>query len=156
VTAVGSLAGGYLCDRFNRRRMYILSGLLTAACGLVMGAHVLDRANYLWGFSAYLLISGLCYAAFSAVVLEAIGTAGEAASAQYTLFSSAGNTAIAYVAWLDGVMFASRFGKKAPLFADATLNLIGVALLGVMLFVIRARKPAAVLSSQHGDSGVGR
>ena len=33
VTAVGSLIGGYLCDRYSRRAMYLLSGGLTALCG---------------------------------------------------------------------------------------------------------------------------
>ena len=36
VTAAGALIGGYLCDRMNRRAMYLLSGGLTAIVGIVM------------------------------------------------------------------------------------------------------------------------
>jgi MFS transporter, PAT family, beta-lactamase induction signal transducer AmpG len=147
LTAIGALAGGYLCDRMNRRLAYLLSGALTAACGLAMAAFPLDRTNYIVGVSSYLLISGFCYAAFSAVVLEAIGRAGDAASTQYTLFSSAGNAAIAYVGKLDTV-WSGRFGPKAPLGADALLNLAGIGLLTLMLLRLRARdRQGAIVSA---------
>jgi hypothetical protein len=141
LTAVGALAGGFLCDRMNRRAAYLASGALTALVGFAMTAFPLERTNYIVGVSAYLFVSGLCYSAFSAVVLEAIGTAGEAASTQYTLFSSAGNAAIAYVGKLDTV-FSGRFGPKAPLATDAIANVVGIALLAAMLATLRRRERA--------------
>jgi predicted MFS family arabinose efflux permease len=159
LTAIGSLAGGYLCDRYNRRRMYLLSGALTALCGLGMAMFPLNRSNYVVGVSAYLLVSGLCYAAFSAVVLEAIGRAGEAASTQYTLFSSAGERGHRLRRQARHRVHR-RFGPKAPLGTDAVLNVVGVVLLGSMMFLLSRKRPpdakpdAKVLGSEH-DSAVG-
>ncbi len=113
VTAVGALAGGYLCDRFNRRSIYLLSGALTAAVGALMMLGGMNATTYLVGVAAYLLVSGLCYAAFSAVVLEAIGKAGHSAAAQYTLFTAAGNAAVTYVGFFD-TRFHHRYGPRAP------------------------------------------
>jgi len=138
LTAFGSLAGGFLCDRVNRRAAYLSAGALTALCAFAMTAFPLDRTTYAVGVSAYLLTSGFCYAAFSAVALEAIGTAGEAASTQYTLLSSAGNFAIAYVGKLDTV-FSDRFGPKAPLATDGIANVVGIVFLAAMIALTRRR-----------------
>jgi MFS transporter, PAT family, beta-lactamase induction signal transducer AmpG len=142
LTAAGSLLGGYLCDRLHRRWAYVASGALTTMCGLGMMAFPLSPMNYAVGVSIYLFVSGICYAAFSAVVLEAVGRAGDAASTQYTLFTSAGNAAIGYVAWLD-TRFNHTFGPKAPLGTDAILNVVGIVFFVAVLYLVRNRGSAA-------------
>ena len=101
VSAVGAIAGGYLCDRFHRRSVYLLSGVLTAVVCMGMLFATKNPSTYAIGLLAYSLVAGLAYAAFNAVVLESIGKAGKSASAQYTLFVSAGNFAIFYMQILD-------------------------------------------------------
>src|SRR5262249_4691010 len=130
ITAGGSLAGGWLCDRMDRRGAYLASGALTAAVGIGMAPAPLSPPTYLVGVCAYFLVSGFCYAAFSAVVLEAIGRAGASASAQYALFVAAGNFAITYVGWLD-TRFHHTYGPRGLLGVDAALNLGGVVALGL-------------------------
>ena len=125
VTAVGSLIGGYLCDRFSRRAMYLLSGGLTAVCALAMMAAPLSPTTYAYGVTAYLFITGFCYAAFSAAVLETIGKGGAAASTQYALFVSCGNLAINYVGLVD-TRFDKGFGPRGLLGVDAAMNVIGI------------------------------
>jgi MFS transporter, PAT family, beta-lactamase induction signal transducer AmpG len=132
LTAAGSLAGGYLCDRMNRRVAYLASGALTAVCALAMSFAPLSPSTYAIGVSTYLFIAGLCYAAFSAVVLEAIGRAGAAASTQYTLFTAAGNAAIGYVGFVD-TRFHTHYGVKSLLRVDAGLNLLGIVVLSLMI-----------------------
>ena len=104
------------------------------------------------------VITGFCYSAFTATVLETIGQGGKAASTQYALFVAAGNVAIAYVGFVD-----SRFGghqilpngEDRPVVghviaSDATLNLIGVAILGIVFWKLgsfgRARLRAVQLA----------
>jgi PAT family beta-lactamase induction signal transducer AmpG len=140
LTAAGSLVGGYLCDRMNRRVAYLASGALTAICGLAMSFAPLQPATYAIGVCTYLFIAGLCYAAFSAVVLEAIGRAGAAASTQYTLFTAAGNAAIGYVGFVD-TRFHEHHGPRGLLRVDAGLNLIGIAVLGLMIYFLFRNKP---------------
>jgi len=125
VTAVGSLIGGYLCDRYSRRLMYLLSGGLTALCAAAMAAAPLSPTTYAVGASVYLLITGLCYAAFSAAVLETIGKGGAAASTQYALFVSCGNLAISYVGFVD-TRFDKGFGPRGLLGVDAAMNVAGI------------------------------
>ena len=142
VSAAGALAGGFLCDRINRRVMYLISGGLTAVCAIIMALSPLTPNTYAVGVTFYLLISGLCYAAFSAVVLEAIGKAGPAASTQYTLFTSAGNFAIMYVGWID-TRFHHTYGPRGLLGVDAGANVLGIILLSVMIALVYRKKAVA-------------
>jgi MFS family permease len=134
VTAVGSLIAGYLCDRFSRRKMYLLSGALTAVCALAMAAAPLSPTTYTVGVSVYLFITGFCYAAFSAAVLETIGKGGAAASTQYALFVSCGNLAINYVGLVD-TRFDKHFGPRGLLTVDAAMNVAGIV---ALYFLFRA------------------
>jgi MFS family permease len=131
VTAAGSLICGYLCDRYSRRGMYLLSAALTALCGLGMMASPLSPTTYAVGVGVYLFITGFCYAAFSAAVLETIGKGGAAASTQYALFVSCGNLAINYVGLID-TRFDHRFGPRGLLGVDALLNVVGIVALTLL------------------------
>lgn len=136
VTGMGSLLGGWVCDRVYRRGMYLLSGFLTAVCGVAMMLAPLTPTTYAIGVSAYLFVAGFCYASFSAVVLESIGTGGAAASTQYQLFVSAGNAAIAYVGFVD-TRFHHWRGARGLLGVDAALNIIGIAFLALLFRLLR-------------------
>jgi len=133
LTAIGAYAGGWLCDRFNRRLMYLASGLLTAMCGAVMAISPRIPETYAVGVMVYALITGFCYSAFTATVLDTIGKGGKAASAQYSLFVAAGNAAIAYVGVVD-TRFYERHGVEGVTGADAGLNILGVVALGLVFW----------------------
>lgn len=147
VTGVGSLVGGYVCDRVNRRAMYLLSGGLTAVAGLSMMAMPMAPMTYAVGVSAYLLVAGFCYAAFSSVVLESIGQGGAAAATQYALFVSAGNCAIGYVGWVD-TRFHDRFGARGLLGVDAALNVAGIIALTILFRVFGAGRKTAEVAEE--------
>jgi MFS family permease len=148
LTAVGSLVGGWVCDRMNRRLAYALAGAATAVVGIAMSMAPLSPATYAVGALVYMLVTGFCYAAFSAMVLEIIGAQkGAAASAQYTLFTAAGNGAIAYVTAVDGWGYAHH-GPRGLLVTDALANIVGIAmLLGLSYALLRPRaaSPAPVV-----------
>jgi MFS family permease len=146
VTATGALASGYILDRIDRRKMYLLSGLLTAACCILMSLAPHTPLTYTVGCLSYLLIAGLAYASFSAVAYEAIGVAGKSAATLYTIFPAAGNQAIAYTLFLDGRMHESG-GINGCLWTDASLNVGGVlALLVVFNFLYRRKSDRTVFS----------
>ena len=134
LTLAGSMLGGWLADRYNRRTLYLIAGLLTTACTLAMALSARDDVTYAWGVCPYFLISGFGYAAYSATVLETIGDAGKTASTQYALFNSAANIAISWVGFVD-----TRFSPVEHVFAaDGVLNLAGVAILGVVFWRLGA------------------
>jgi MFS family permease len=142
LTALGALAGGYLCDRYSRRGVYLLSGLLTAICGVAMMLSPRTDLTYTWGVMTYFLVAGVCYAATSATLLETIGDAGKAASTQYALFNACGNIAISWVGLVE-TRFHDRWHVEGVLAADAALNVIGVVILGIVFWrmgVLRSRR----------------
>jgi MFS transporter, PAT family, beta-lactamase induction signal transducer AmpG len=134
LTAVGALAGGWLCDRYNRRAMYLTAGLLTAVIGVVMALSPPSEATFTWGAITYMLVTGFCYAAFTATVLDTIGTVeGKVASTQYSLFVAGGNVAIAYVVFVD-TRFHESHGVEGVVFSDAALNFGGVIVLALVFW----------------------
>lgn len=133
LTALGALAGGFLCDRHNRRAMYLLSGALTAAVGLGMMLSPRSETTFTIGALTYALVTGFCYAAFTATVLETIGKDAKSASTRYSLFTAAGNVAIAYVGLVNS-RFNAAHGVEGVVGSDAVLNIVGVVVLGIVFW----------------------
>ena len=128
LSALGCMVGGYYCDRMDRKTAYAIFGLIMCACAVFMAwaPHTLNL--YYVFVLAYGFISGLCFASFTAVTLEAIGTG--AAATKYSIFSSLSNVPIAYMGILNGY-FYDKSGSNAGLYTDAVM---GVA--GVLVFIL--------------------
>ena len=133
LNALGALIGGYLCDRFNRRVLYLIAGTLTAMCGIAMALSPRAPSTYIVGVTGYALITGFCYAAFTAYVLETIGNSDRTAATKYSMFTAASNFAITYVGWID-TRFSDRYGVEGVVTSDAALNLLGAAVLAVVFW----------------------
>ena len=133
LTAFGALVGGFLCDRTNRRAMYLLSGLLTAAVGIGMAVSPASQSTFTVGALTYALVTGFCYAAFTATVLETIGHDAKSASTRYSMFTAAGNVAITYVGLIDS-RFEKHHGVAGVVTSDAVLNIAGVLVLGLVFW----------------------
>ena len=86
ISAVGCLVGGWLCDRMDRKTAYCLFGFLLAAAAVGMALCPRTSDQYIFWTSAYAFVVGLCYAAYCAVVLEAIG--GTAAATKFSFLSA--------------------------------------------------------------------
>jgi len=141
ITAVACLVTGYALDRINPRVAYLAGGALTAVCCIVMALAPQSEVTFIVGASCYLLVAGLCYAAFSALIYQISGSAKEGASSLYTIFSAAGNQAIAYTLFLDGKAHAV-WNTNGLLWCDAALNACGVVVLLLLLFtVFRTKRP---------------
>jgi MFS transporter, PAT family, beta-lactamase induction signal transducer AmpG len=133
LTAFGALVGGFVCDRTNRRAMYLLSGVLTAVVGVVMAVSPASEATFTMGALTYALVTGFCYSAFTATVLETIGADTKSASTRYSLFTAAGNVAITYVGFVDS-RFEAHHGVAGVVGSDAMLNIAGVVVLGLVFW----------------------
>jgi len=135
LTALGASIGGWICDRQNRRAMYLLSGVLTAVVALAIASQAPTREVYIIGVSAYNLVTGFCFAAFTATVLETIGHGDAAAGTKYTLCTAAGNVAIAYVNFVDTRAYSHWSNSAQALFTcDALLNIGGAAILAFVFW----------------------
>jgi len=141
VSMVGCLAGGYLCDRMDRKRAYVLYGLGQAACAVAMALAPRTEETFILFTMVYALITGLTYAGFSAVVLEAIGLG--AAATKYNVFASLSNMPIAYMTVVLGWV-QTRWGVGGMLFAEALFAVAGLLIFisAATLLVRRRRVPS--------------
>ena len=123
VSMAGCLIGGYACDRMDRKSAYVLYGALQASCAVAMALAPRTETMYIAFTMTYALITGLTYAGFSAVVLEAIGLG--AAATKYNAFASLSNMPIAYMTVVEGWAQA-RWNVSGMLFAEAFLAAAGL------------------------------
>jgi MFS family permease len=131
---LGCLVGGHFCDRMDRKLSYCVFGLLQAACAVAMGIAPRVETSYIVFTVLYAVTSGLTYASFSALTLEAIGLG--AAATKYTLLASLSNIPIQYMTLLEG-RIRDVHGVVAMLFAEA-----GICVAAVVIFLVVARLTA--------------
>ena len=146
-SALGSLTGGFIADRFARGYVYLGGGGVTAAlCASALSMAHRTSSSFSVGVLAYSLGVGISYAAFSALALQLVGFEHVVAGTQLTLFGSAGNLAIVYMTWLDGQGYR-LFGLRGLFVTDAGLSLLTAVplILLVRHQLRRARQEAAGL-----------
>lgn len=145
--AVGSLMGGWLSDRMNRKLAYALMGGATALCAFAMAAGPMTTDTYIWGSLAYSFANGAGFAAFAGMVLEMVSD-GAAVTTKYSLFVAASNFAISYTTALDG--HASEFrglGTRATIAADGLITLVGISIVALIFVLFLRKKPAAAAAT---------
>jgi MFS family permease len=120
----GCILGGYGCTRWGPRNAYVAYGALMALTTVAMAASPFTRDAYIVGNLVYSLVTGMCYAAFSAFVLEAIG-AGNAAT-KYNAFASISNFPIWYMGLVLG-WAEIRLGPSGMLECESLFGVVGIA-----------------------------
>ena len=135
LTSLGSLLGGFFCDRIPRRTAYALAALASAACAGWMTAAPVNPATFAVGVSLYLFSQGLAFAAYSALQLELVGEGGRSGATRYTLYGAAANAPVMYMTWVDGQGYR-RGGVRGLLGADALSNLVAGS---ICLLLLRRR-----------------
>lgn len=134
VTAAGCFIGGFLCRRFHPRLAYAGIGLILAIIAVAMGLAPHGPLAYVVWSMTYALGVGLAYAAFTAVVLDAMGPGSGAT--KYNVFASLANFPLWWLGLLLGYV-AERGGSRGATWMLFTEAAMGVA--GVVVFAITAR-----------------
>jgi MFS family permease len=135
VTAAGCFAGGWLCDRLHPRTAYAVVGgaLSLIAVGIAVGPRTVEA--YVAGNLVYAFGVGLAYAAFTALVLNAIGR--EAGATRYTIYASLSNFPIWWLGLLLGSVADGR-GTAAMLLTEAGLVVAAIVVFLVVQPLVRA------------------
>ncbi len=131
--AVGSLCGALIPADWDNRVVYVGAGLTNAIAAFVLVA-VNGATGYLLGTIFYLVTEGLCWARFTALIVEIVGHDTRDASTLYSALSAAGSIPLAYMTWLDGFGY-SKLGTHGLLWTDAVGNLIVFGIVVVIFFV---------------------
>jgi MFS family permease len=143
ISALGCLAGGWLCDRMDRKTAYCLFGFLLVFAAIGMALCPRTSNQYVFWTSAYAFVVGLCYAAYCAVVLEAIGDT--AAATKFSFLSAVSNSPIMLMTFVDGAA-NTRWGTNGMLWTDAWCGVVGIVAFALVAAGTRRRPAAPVLA----------
>ena len=132
--AAGSLLGALIPSDWDSRVVYASAGLLNGLAAIALTSA--DGATgYLVGTILYLVTVGLCWARFTALIVEIVGPDTKDASTIYSALSAAGSIPLAYMTWLDGFGY-SKLGTHGLLLTDATGNVMVFSVV-VTVFIIQ-------------------
>ena len=120
----GCIVGGYLCDRFPRRTVYMWGAMVCAAGEALMAVAPHTPSMFAVFVLGNALLLGVAWAAVSAVIFECLGAAGAATVA--AILSSLCNLPVVVVTVLVGWV-QTRYGSSAMLLTEAGLGALSVA-----------------------------
>jgi len=124
VCALGCVMGGWIADRFGRWWAYFGAGGALALVAMVMAVAPWTSMAYGIGVLVYAFFLGAGYAAFSALVVHAIGRG--VASTKYAMLQSLGNIPVAYMTAFNGWVH-DRYGGVWMLNGEALLAIVCIA-----------------------------
>ncbi len=145
VSAAGALVGGYLCDRMSPKRAYCLFGLLAGVVAVAMAWSARSPSAFVVFVLGYNAMVGCGFAAYSAVVLEAIGR--RSAATNFNLMASLSNVPIALMTSFDGWSH-DRFGTNAMLYGELALPAATIAAFAVFVTATRPRSGARRIATE--------
>jgi PAT family beta-lactamase induction signal transducer AmpG len=142
LTTLGALAVSLIPVRVRASVAFLLAGLANAASLAILAIGPLRPFVYYISTVLFLFTIGGCYALFTGVSLEFLGSSGKSGSTRYAIINSLGNLPVAYMSWADGRGYAI-WGPRGMPAADAALSTVGAALLlAHFIFGRRKRNPA--------------
>jgi MFS family permease len=136
---IGSLLGGWLSNKIDKKRAYALSGVALALAAFSMAMMPRTGANYIVWLLAYNVAIGMCYGSFTAFVLDIIGKG--AAATKYNLLASLANIPITMMGRWDGRV-SEAHGHGAMLWFDGAMGVAGATVLMIVVLIALPRKPA--------------
>lgn len=141
LSAIGCLVGGWICDKMDRKKAYILFGITQAIIAVAMAFSPQTEQMFVLYTSMYAFSSGLAYAGFSAFVLEAIGKG--AAATKYNVFASLSNAPIYYMIYIDEWSHG-KWGAFGMLTAESIMALLGIIVFIAIFTTVNRMKPSLV------------
>jgi MFS family permease len=133
VAMIACIVGGYVCDLMDRKAAYALFGIVLAVCAVAMGLAPRTPSMFVIFTLLYAFVLGICYSAFSAVTLEAIGRG--AAATKYNLLASLSNFPIQYMTVVDG-WAQTKYGSGGMLYVEAAIGIAAVGFFGVVVLAL--------------------
>jgi PAT family beta-lactamase induction signal transducer AmpG len=138
LTTLGALAVSLIPVRVRASVAFLLAGLANAASLAILAIGPLRPFVYYISTVLFLFTIGACYALFTGVSLEFLGSSGKSGSTRYAIINSLGNLPVAYMSWADGRGYA-HWGPRGMPATDAVLSTAGAALL-LAHFIFSRRK----------------
>ncbi len=141
VSALGCIAGGYFADKKGVFFSYLFFGTICAIIPMIMAFMPYHPWVYISGVLVYTFSVGLGYAAFTSVVLFAIGKKNVAT--KFSLLSSIGNIPVMYMTVFDGWAH-DKYNSKIMLLAEAGAGILFIILSAMALKWLKGRNKLAL------------
>jgi len=137
VSVSGCIIGGWVADKLGRWWAYFGSAFALAVVASLIAIAPRNPFTYSVGVLVYALFCGMAYAAYSAIVLFAIGRG--VASTKYALLSSLGNIPVAYMTATNGWVH-DRYGVAWMLYVEALAGVVAMVIaLAALQRIMRRR-----------------
>jgi MFS transporter, PAT family, beta-lactamase induction signal transducer AmpG len=133
-TLPGCILGGYLCDRFARRIVYIWAAIACAAGEAAMAWAPHTPAWFAGMVMANALLLGIGFAAVAAVIFECLGPRAAATTA--SLLGSLSNVPVVAMTAIVGVV-QTRHGSSAMLLTEAGAAVVSIAAYAALAYAWR-------------------
>ncbi len=137
VSAIGCIIGGLIADKWGVWLAYLGSGLMCALVAFAMAILPLQPLVYIGGVLIYAFTTGMVYAAFTALLLFAIGK--KHVATKFSLLASLGNTSVVYMTAINGWVH-DKFNSKYMLLVEAFLGILFVLIFIVILYQMKNKK----------------
>ncbi len=141
LVAAGSGVMALVKVRARAPVLYMVVALLNCVPLFLLMLGPQRPVTYLVGVLGYLFSVGCCYAMFTTVVLEFLGSSGKSGSGRYAIINSLGNVPVLYMALVDG-WGGDRWGGRGLAGAEGVVGGLG-ALLLLTYFLTVGRKRRA-------------
>jgi MFS transporter, PAT family, beta-lactamase induction signal transducer AmpG len=138
VATVGCLIAGRFCDLTDRKFCYVASAASMALSALLMAAAPRTPSMFVFFALLYALTNGFMYAAYGAVMLEAIGRG--AAATKSPIMGGLVNIPIVAMTLVDGKA-QTWWGSGAMLIVEGLIGFAAIGALYLFVFVTRPRVP---------------
>lgn len=145
-SAVGALVGGYVCDRLKPGLAYCVFGLLAGGIAVAMAWGGRTPAAFTVFTLGYSGMIGCGYAAYSAIVLGAIGQ--RSAATNFNLMAAVSNVPIALMTTFDGWAH-DRYGTDAMLYGELALPAATIAAFGLFVVATRSRSGPTAMATDR-------
>jgi len=126
--AAGSATAAILPTKLRAAVMYMIVSLINCATLCVLWLGPMRPSTYYLGVTAYLFTIGACYAMFTAVALEFLGSSGKSGSGRYSIINSLGNVPVLYMLALDG-WGGDKWGPRGLSGTEAVVGTLGAVIL---------------------------
>ena len=137
VSALGCVFGGYIADRKGIWFAYLGSGVACSLVTIIMAVMPMQSSVYIGGVLFYAFTTGMIYAAFTAVVLFAIGK--NHAATKFSLMGSLGNVAVVYMTSFNGWMH-DQYNSKWMLSVEAIVGIVFVIIFAILVKGMQKRQ----------------
>ncbi len=137
ISAVGSVAGGFIADKRGVWIAFLGIGSISALLVLLLAIMPLKPSVYIFVVLMYAFATGMMYAAFTAIIYFVIGKRN--AVTKYSLISSLGNLPVVYMTKFDGWIH-DKFNSRYMLSAEGLAGILFVIIFYLILKRMRYKK----------------